>query len=92
MKLQKFNINNPSVWTDVIPETDNVLNVSTGGGYIFAKYMKDAVSFVKQFDYNGKLIREITLPEKELLAVLEAKKKTKNFIILLPTTLHLEYL
>ena len=44
MKLQKFNINNPSVWTDVIPETDNVLNVSTGGGYIFAKYMKDAVS------------------------------------------------
>jgi hypothetical protein len=46
--------------------------------------MKDAVSFVKQFDYNGKLIREIALPEKELLAVLE-EKKTKNFIILLPT-------
>ena len=37
MKLQKFNINNPSVWTDVIPETDNVLNVSTGGGYIFCQ-------------------------------------------------------
>ena len=62
MKLQKFDIKNPSVWTDVIPETENVLSASTGGGYIFAKYMKDAVSYMKQFDYNGKLIREITLP------------------------------
>ena len=24
--------------------------------------MKDAVSYLKQFDYNGKLVREITLP------------------------------
>ena len=37
MKLQKFDIKNPSVWTDVIPETENVLSASTGGGYIFAK-------------------------------------------------------
>jgi prolyl oligopeptidase len=39
MKLQKFDIKNPSVWTDVIPETENVLSASTGGGYIFAKYI-----------------------------------------------------
>ncbi len=62
MRLVKFNINNPGIWTDVIPETENVLSVSTGGGYIFAKYMKDAVTSVKQFDYDGKLIREIQLP------------------------------
>lgn len=62
MRLVKFNINNPDVWTDVIPETENVLSVSTGGGYIFAKYMKDAVTLVKQFDYDGKLIRDIQLP------------------------------
>ncbi len=52
----------PSYWKDVIPETKNVLNISIGGGYIFAKYMVDAVSKVKQYDYNGKLIREVKLP------------------------------
>lgn len=62
MRLVKFNINKPEVWTDVIPETENVLSVSTGGGYIFAKYMQDAVTSVKQFDYNGKLVRSIDLP------------------------------
>ena len=62
MRLVKFDIKNPSVWMDVIPETENVLSVSTGGGFIFAKYMKDAVTSVKQFDYNGKLIRDIKLP------------------------------
>ncbi|WP_027376884.1 prolyl oligopeptidase family serine peptidase [Kaistella palustris] len=62
MRLIKFNINEPQVWTDVIPETENVLNVSTGGGYIFAKYMQDAVTNVKQMDYAGKLIRNIDLP------------------------------
>ena len=62
MRLVKFDIKNPSVWMDVIPETENVLSVSTGGGFIFAKYMKDAVTSMKQFDYNGKLIRTIDLP------------------------------
>ena len=49
-------------WVDFIPETKNVLSASTGGGYIFASYMKDAVSAVSQFDYNGKLLREVQLP------------------------------
>ncbi len=62
MRLVKFNINKPDVWIDVISEDENVLSVSTGGGYIFAKYMKDAVTSMKQFDYNGKLIRTIDLP------------------------------
>ena len=61
-KLVKTSISNPTIWKDVIPEAQNVLSVSTGGGYIFAKYMRDAVSYVKQLDYNGKLIREIELP------------------------------
>jgi prolyl oligopeptidase len=52
----------PEHWKDVITETENVLNPSTGGGYIFANYLKDAVSIVKQYDYNGKLIRQIQLP------------------------------
>lgn len=53
----------PEHWVDVIPETDNVLNVSTGGGYMFASYIKDAVSMIEQYDFNGKKIRSIHLPE-----------------------------
>ncbi len=49
-------------WVDVIPETNNVLSPSKANGFIFAKYMVDAVSQVKQYDYNGKLIRNIELP------------------------------
>ncbi|WP_298155139.1 prolyl oligopeptidase family serine peptidase [Flavobacterium sp.] len=49
-------------WHEVIPETENVLTPTIGSGYIFANYMKDAITQVKQFDLNGKLIREIKLP------------------------------
>src|SRR5690554_1654935 len=52
----------PENWKDLIPETENVLSPSTGGGNIFTNYMVDAVSKVKQYDYDGKLIREIELP------------------------------
>ena len=63
-KVVTFDLNNPKMenWVDFIPETENVLSPSTGGGYIFAEYMKDAVTFVQQYDYNGKLIRDIELP------------------------------
>ncbi len=52
----------PENWKDLIPETEHVLNVSTGGGYIFAKYMVDAVSKVEQYTYKGMKIRDIKLP------------------------------
>ncbi|KUJ63190.1 prolyl endopeptidase [Flavobacteriaceae bacterium CRH] len=52
----------PENWKDFIKETENVLAPSTGGGYFFANYTKDAVSLVLQYDYNGKLVREIKLP------------------------------
>lgn len=52
----------PSTWKNVIPETDNVLNVNTGGGYFFATYMVDAKDEVHQFDLNGKLVRKVALP------------------------------
>ena len=52
----------PENWKDLIPETENVLTASKGGGYIFAEYMKDAISQVKQYDYEGKLVREVELP------------------------------
>ncbi|TDO83608.1 prolyl oligopeptidase [Flavobacterium chryseum] len=52
----------PENWKDFIKETENVLSPSTGGGYFFANYTKDAVSLVLQYDYSGKLVREIKLP------------------------------
>jgi prolyl oligopeptidase len=63
-KVVTFDLNSPKMenWVDFIPETENVLSPSTGGGYIFAEYMKDAVTFVQQYDYTGKLIRDIELP------------------------------
>ncbi|WP_166959697.1 prolyl oligopeptidase family serine peptidase [Yeosuana marina] len=52
----------PEQWVDVIPETENVLNISTGSNYLFAMYMVDAISKVKQYDLNGTFLREIKLP------------------------------
>ncbi|MGJ8715335.1 MAG: prolyl oligopeptidase family serine peptidase [Maribacter stanieri] len=49
-------------WVDFIPETENVLSPNTGGGYFFTEYMVDAISKVNQYDYDGKLIREVKLP------------------------------
>lgn len=49
-------------WKDVIPQTDNVLSITKGGGYLIANYMVDAVSKAFQYDYTGKKIREIELP------------------------------
>lgn len=78
MRLVKFNINNPDVWIDVIPETENVLSVSTGGGYLFAKYMKDAVTYVKQMDFDGKLVRDIQLPGIGTAGGFGGKEKEKE--------------
>ena len=50
-------------WIDVISETTELLEgVSTGGGRLFAFYLKDASSKVLQLDYSGKIEKEITLP------------------------------
>lgn len=65
-------------WKDLIPETENVLSASTGSGFIFAEYMKDAVSVVKQYDYTGKLVRDITLPGLGTAGGFGGKKEEKT--------------
>lgn len=52
----------PENWKDLIPETENVLGISKGGGAFFTNYMVDAISKVYQYDYEGNKIREIELP------------------------------
>jgi len=63
-KVVTVSAQNPSVenWKDFIPETENVLSISRGAGYFFTEYMKDAVSQVFQYDYQGNKLREIELP------------------------------
>lgn len=68
----------PENWKDVIPETEYVLSPSTGGGYLFAEYMVDAVSKVKQFDYDGKLVREVELPSVGNAGGFGAKEEDKE--------------
>ena len=65
----------PEHWVDVIPETEFVLNASKGSGYIFANYMVDAISKVKQYDYQGNLITEIELPGLGTAAGFSGKKE-----------------
>jgi prolyl oligopeptidase len=64
----------PESWTDLIPETENVLSVNTGGGYLFAEYMVDALSKAYQYDFNGKLVREVALPGLGSVGGLGGKK------------------
>ena len=76
-RIVTVDVNNPKPanWKNFIAETENVLATSTGGGYFFANYMKDAVSVVKQYDYSGKLIRQIELPGVGTAGGFGGKKK-----------------
>jgi prolyl oligopeptidase len=77
-RLVKVSLKNPTVWTDVIAETENVLSISTGGGYIFASYMKDAISYVVQHKYDGSIVRQVNLPGKGTVGGFGGKQKQKE--------------
>jgi prolyl oligopeptidase len=79
-RIVTVDVNNPSPsnWVDFIPETVNVLSPTTGGGFIFANYIKDAVSVVKQYDYKGKMLREIQLPGLGSAGGFGGKKKEET--------------
>jgi len=65
-------------WKDVIPETEHVLSPSTAGGYLFTEYMVDAVSQVKQYNYDGSFVREVKLPGIGNVGGFGAKEKEKT--------------
>nr|WP_048904720.1 prolyl oligopeptidase family serine peptidase [Pedobacter sp. V48] len=65
----------PANWKDLIKETENVLSPSTGGGKLFANYIKDAVSMVLQYDMDGKMEHEIKLPGIGTAVGFGSKKK-----------------
>jgi prolyl oligopeptidase len=78
-RIVTVDVSNPKAenWKDFIPETENVLFPSTSSGFIFANYMIDAVSAIKQYDYSGKLIRDIQLPGIGTAGGFGGKKKDK---------------
>ncbi len=79
-RIVTVDVNNPKPenWKDFIPESENVLSTTTGGGYFFANYMKDAISVIKQYDYSGKLVREIQLPGVGTAGGFSGKKEEKT--------------
>jgi prolyl oligopeptidase len=65
-------------WVDFIPETENVLQPSTGSGFFFANYLIDAISQVRQYNNTGKLVREVTLPGIGSAGGFGGKKEAKE--------------
>ncbi len=68
----------PAGWTTIIPEEKAPLTVSTGGGKLFAQYLKDAVSEVRQYDLGGKLERTIALPGLGTASGFSGKRSEKE--------------
>ena len=68
----------PKNWKDVIPHTKNVLSASSGGGYLFAEYMVDAISKIVQYDMNGNKVRDIELPGVGSAGGFGGKKEDKE--------------
>jgi len=62
-------------WRDIIPESEVVLTARAGAGFIFAEYMIDAISQVKQFDLKGQFIRDIELPDFGTASGFSGKKE-----------------
>ncbi|MGB1975418.1 MAG: prolyl oligopeptidase family serine peptidase [Vibrio toranzoniae] len=62
-------------WIDIVSEKSQPLEISTGGGYLFAHYMVDVVSKIEQLDYQGNLVREIHLPGLGTASGLGGKKE-----------------
>jgi len=79
-RLVSFDLNKPTKanWKDIIPETENVLRVNSGGGKFFANYLIDAKTAIKQYDMNGKLERDIELPGIGSAGGFGAKKEDKD--------------
>jgi prolyl oligopeptidase len=63
-RLVEVNFRNPKPrnWKDIVPETENVMTASTVGNKLFAHYMVDVKTQVKQYSMQGKFERDIQLP------------------------------
>ena len=62
--LRAVSLTDPRKVRTVIAENERDLldGVGTAGGYLFASYLADAQSKIRQYDFDGKLVREVELP------------------------------
>lgn len=66
-------------WTEIIPETKDLLEgVTLGGGKMFAQYLKDVTTRLYQYDYSGKMEHEIELPGLGTAGGFSGKKDDTN--------------
>ena len=79
-KIVVVDANKPKIknWKDFIPETNSVLSISKGGGYFFAKYFIDANSKIFQYNFDGKLIREVSFYGKGNVSGFTGKENQKE--------------
>ncbi|WP_291945515.1 prolyl oligopeptidase family serine peptidase [Chitinophaga sp.] len=69
-----------SNWKTIVAETPEALqNVGTGGGKLFLSYLKDASSYIVQYDYNGKNMKPVKLPGIGSANGFGAEKEEKAF-------------
>lgn len=70
----------PANWKEIIPQSKDLLNgASTGGGKLFASYLKDASTRLYEHELSGKLIREIKLEGIGTASLPSGKKEDKEF-------------
>ena len=56
-RIVSVNLSRPNTWKDVVSETENVMFASSGGGYLFVRYLVDAKSQIMQYDLNGEIVQ-----------------------------------
>ncbi|HMR43931.1 MAG TPA: S9 family peptidase, partial [Saprospiraceae bacterium] len=64
-RLVEVDTKNPAKenWKEILPERENLLQgVNTGGGFIFANYLKNATDRFYRYNYDGSGEQEIALP------------------------------
>jgi len=67
-------------WETIIPESNLALEgVDTGGGFLWASYLKDASTNFVQYNLAGKKIREVDLPDIGTATGFGAYKEDKEF-------------
>jgi prolyl oligopeptidase len=70
----------PKNWLKVIPESKLALEgIGTGGGFLWASYLKDASTYIIQFDLTGKKIGEVKLPAIGTVDGFGGYKEDKEF-------------
>ena len=63
-ELRSISLTAPKDDETVIAQNERNLleGVATAGGYLFASYLQDAQNRIRQYDFDGDLIREVSLP------------------------------